>query len=272
MKDLCFWSIGVGKHAFMLQALVDSYRAVGMKEDFHVFCDKEINGAITHPIRQFTEFEEKTYFFKFTFLQSFMKQLDYRYFVFLDADNYFIRPLPDILHLMEKSPIHSFLESDCAKPSPRKFWHDHLISEYVEMMRQCGVTGEKVYNVNSGFFIVKREAIDIVCELAKDFWEHCCRKGYIFKEEPALAYATHMLCEDPEKHLLHLYPNIWCTDWTGEYAGRLPDGRDWIFMDYLHGEFYLVNPAIVHAFKSKEALIAAAMKSNPSKKINKKYE
>ncbi len=256
MKDLCFWAIGNGKHALMLQTLVNSFHAVGMQEDFHVFSDRKILGATTHPIKKLTEFERKTFFFKFTFLRSFMKELNYRYFVFLDADNYFVRKMPSILGLMQNSPIHASFESDCTLLSKRKIWHDCPLPKYVEMMRQCGVTSESVYNVNGGFFIVKKEAIELVCSLAEDFWKYCASQGYVFTEEPSLAYAMHMLCEDPKCHLLRSNSDIWCSDWTGHFAERLPDDKGWMFSDYMNEEKFYVNPAIVHAIKSKEALIA----------------
>ena len=254
MPTLCFWSIADKQYAFLLQTLVNSFRNVGMKEDFHVFCDKEIKGAETHLI---TNFEKNFFLFKFLFLQNLVKQLDYSYFVFLDADCYFVRKPPELLELMQGSPIHCFFESDCTAPSKRPKWHKCPLPEYVRLMRECGVTSEKVYNVNAGFFIVKREAIDMICGLAIDFWKHALLNGYIFTEEPPLAYVMHMLCVTAENHLLWDHPDVWCTDWLGNYAGRLPDGKPWAFADYMTEERFTVNPAIVHAIKSKEAMITA---------------
>jgi hypothetical protein len=48
------------------------------------------------------------------------------------------------------------------------------------------------------------------------------------------------------------------SDWTGHYRDVLPDGQPWSFVDYFTEERILVNPAIVHAMRSKTALIAAA--------------
>lgn len=254
MKELCFWSVADKQYAYLLQNLVNTFRDMGMKEDFHVFCDRPIQGAETHLIE---DFEKKYFLFKFLFLQNLVKKLDYQYFVFLDADNVFVRKPPSLLELMQGSPIHAFFESDCTAPSKRPNWHKCPLPEYVEMMRECGVASAKIYNVNAGFFIIKREAIDLACGLAIDFWKHALLKKYVFTEEPPLAYVMHMLCIDPEKHLLRNRRDVWCTDWLGEYAGRLPDGKPWAFADYMTGERYTVDPAIVHAIKSKEALIAA---------------
>lgn len=253
-KELCFWSIGDGKHAYMLQTLVNSFRAVGMQEDFHVFSDRMIDGATTHLVGSF---DKTCYWFKFSFLQQAVKNLDYDYSVFLDADNFFVRKPPQLLDLMQHSPIHAFLESDCTLPSQRKEWHRCPLPVYVDLMRECGITTEAVYNVNGGLFIVKRSAIDLVCDLATDFWRHSFMRGYVFTDEPPLAYAVQMLCEDPANHLLRDHTDVWCSDWLGCFEGRLPDGKEWIFKDYMKNDIYAVNPAIVHAIKSKEAMIEA---------------
>lgn len=237
----------------MLETLVNSYHAVGMEEDFHVFSDLEIPGAINHKIETF----DKSFFhFKYAFLKNYVQKWNYRYFVFLDADNYFVRKPPSFLYLMENSPVHIFLESDCTLPSKRPIWHRCPLPEYVRLMRECGVTGDPVYNMNAGYFVVKREAVDIFCSLGEDFWKHSLSNGYAFTEEAPMAYAMQMLCDDPQKHLLRNVTDIWCSDWQGHFSDRLPDGKEWLFVDYMNYDSYPVNPAIVHALKDKEVLIA----------------
>lgn len=249
---ICFWSIGDRKHAPIVQTLVDSFRTVGMKEDFHVYSDQEIRNACTHKTPRF---DRKHHLFKFAFLQEKVKELDYDLFIFLDSDSYFVRNPGSLQPLMAGDPMHAFFESDCTVPSDLcRIWQGCPLTEYVRLMRECGVASEKVYNVNAGFFMIKKEAIDIACTLALDFWEYATRQGHFFTEEAPLAYAAHMLCVKPEDHLLKDHFDVWCSDWEGIYAGKLPDGKDWIFRDYLSGEKYIVNPAIVHAIRSKQAM------------------
>lgn len=163
MPKVCYWSIADGDYTYMLKTLLNSYRAVGMEEDFHVFSDQDIRGAtVTHLVK---DFDKSFYNFKFAFLQSAMKQLDYDIFIFLDADNFFVRKPSSFLDLVQNSPLHCFLESDCTKPSERPVWHSCPLPEYVRLMRECGVTSEGIYTVNAGFFIVKRQAIDTVLSL-----------------------------------------------------------------------------------------------------------
>ena len=66
MKDICYWSIGDGKFAKVLQTLVRSFRSVGMKEDFIAFSDRDIEGAKTVRIQ---DFSKSCHLFKFEFLK-----------------------------------------------------------------------------------------------------------------------------------------------------------------------------------------------------------
>ena len=67
-----------------------------------------------------------------------------------------------------------------------------------------------------------------------------------------------MLCGNPYVHTLRATADLWASDWTGRFADVLPDGSPWMFVDYFTGKETEVNPAIVHAMRSKPALIAAA--------------
>jgi hypothetical protein len=72
----------------------------------------------------------------------------------------------------------------------------------------------------------------------------------------------HMLCGDPYRHTLRSSMDFWCSDWTGVFSDRLPDSRPWTFTDYFTEERITVNPAIVHAMRSKRALIAAGKEAS----------
>lgn len=254
MKDrYCFWSVVDGEYAPMMQAVVDSARRVGVFKDFHVWTDEPIRGAISHPVETF---DKKLYLFKLKFLRDEVSRLDYDYFVWLDADCYFVRDPGDLLRVMHGSPVHSSLESDaCAPDSVREDWWDCSLKNYVTLMRFMGVRSRAIYNVNAGFWVVHHDVIQRFYELAYDFWDLANRAGFEFTEEPPLAYATHMLCGNPYVHTLRQTADLWASDWTGCYKDRLPDGKPWEFVDYFSFQSYTVNPAIVHAMRSKEVLI-----------------
>ncbi|PJD97327.1 MAG: hypothetical protein CK425_04205 [Parachlamydia sp.] len=261
MEKVCYWSVGDGEYALILQNLIHSFRDVGMEEDFVAFSDRPMEGATQTII--VPPFDKNLFLFKFAFLQWFLKQ-DYTTLIFLDADNHFVRKPPSLLDLVSDTPLHTFFESDCTYPAIRKEWWGCPLEKYVEMMRTCGVVHEKIYNVNGGFFIIRKEAIPLVCGLVQDFWTHGLSEGFLMSDEAPLAYATHILTTDPEKHLLSRHFDVWATDWTAQYQDILPDGREWIFKDYMRYNSYRVNPAIVHALKSKKALIAEGQKYMPA--------
>jgi hypothetical protein len=155
---------------------------------------------------------------------------------------------------MQHSPVHIALESDLCRPQNRRpdWWGCPNVT-FAELMRAKGVRSNSIFNVNGGFFIVHREVIETVFELAFDFWQFANSKGYAFDDEPLLAYAMQMLCGNPYRHTLRATANLWASDWTGNFTDVLPDGRPWTFVDYFTFETFEVNPAIVHAMRSKNA-------------------
>lgn len=253
VKEVCYWSVGDGDYAYMLQGLVSSFHAVGMQDDFHVFSDRDVIGAKRHPIGHF---DKRGCFFKFKFLQDQVKQWDYQHYIYIDADSLFVRKPKPLLGLLQGSPLHLFCEGDCTRADMKdKHWWGCPLEDYVKLMRDCGVVSDRVYHVNGGFFIIKREAVDLVCDLAYDFARYATRCGILLPDEPAWAYAMHMLCVDPDGHLLSKHTDVWCSDWEGVFAESLPNGQPWLFKDYMTLKPREVNPAIVHAIKSKKLLI-----------------
>jgi hypothetical protein len=252
MEDLCFWSIGDGPYAAMLQALVNSFHHVGMENDFHVLSDRPIIGAKTHLIQTF----DKTRFqYKMDFLMNQIRHLPYRYFVYMDADTYFTRRVFNLLDLVSDTPIHVFLETNLLAPYlKRNWWGQCSVAEYIRLMRDKGITHEKIYNVNGGFFILEKEAIPIVYSLMLDFWDEGLKNNYAFSDEPPLAYAMHKLTKETEKHLLVKHLQTWAVDWMGVFSNLVPFSTWWNFIDFFTLESTPACPAIIHAIQSKKAL------------------
>lgn len=253
----CFWSVADGAYASMMAACIHSARRAGVTTDFHVWTDRPVAGAICHPSGQY---EHRNYFFKFDFLLK-MITLPYDYFIFLDADNYFVRHPGNLLRCLRGAPVHVCLESDCTRPDNiRPDWWGCLLPDYVQLMRDCGVRSRSIFNTNAGFWIVHRDVVQRVVELATEFQNISAQRGYNFTEEAPLAYVGHMLMGNPYIHTLAETTDIWASDWTGVFAGRLPTDEPWHFIDYMNDSPILVNPAIVHCMRSKEALIEAGSK------------
>lgn len=255
MASFCYWTVADGDHAYLAQTMVKSARDCGVEEDFHIWSDKKIRNATTHKINK--PFDKSFYLFKFQFLLNEVINLDYDYFIFLDADNYFVRHPGNILNILNGDPIHVCLESECTyKNNKRYIWWGAPVNQFINMCRQYGITNEKIYNTNAGFWIVKRDTIRAFCDVAFDFLNFARKNNCNeYTEEPPLAYVGQILIKDPDQHTLKNTSNIWASDWTGIYKNKLPDGKEWQFEDYLSGEKILVNPAIVHAMRSKDEMI-----------------
>lgn len=257
MSKFCYWTVADGRHGKMMETCIESARRAGVKEDFHVWSDRDIAGAITHPCGTFNK---EHYLFKFRFMYNEVKKLDYDYFIFLDADNFFVRHPGEGTFdlLLRNNKMFCQMENDCtSKLVKRKDWWGIPIKFYPQTFKYKGVKSNRIWNTNAGFWIVRKEAIDEVYVMAMDFWFYAHHElGIKLTEEAPLAYVGHMLQSDLDQCTLYNTSKIWASDWTGNYAKKLPDGKDWMFEDYMTGEKIKVNPAIVHSMKGKEALIA----------------
>ena len=252
----CYWSVADGEFALMAETMIASARKAGVTAEFHIWSDREIAGAVVHPVRGF---KKEHYLFKLEFLRDHVATLPHDYFVWLDADCYFVRDPGNILRVLGGAPMHASLESDlCGPDHSRTSWRGCPLPIMAHLMRAGGVRGKSIFNVNGGFWIVHRDAIEKVCELAFRFWEIGREYGYLFTEEAPLAYAAQMLCRNPDAHQLRRWTDVWATDWQGVLGKRLPADRPWIFRDYFTLEELKVNPAIVHLVGCKDVLIAEA--------------
>jgi hypothetical protein len=250
----CYWSVADGAYASMIQNTIRSARAVGVFKDFHVWADRRIGGAISHRLGKP---DKSFYMFKFRFLREKVKSLNYDYFVWIDADSWFVRNPGDVLAVLHYAPVHASLESDArANSGSRQSWWGCSLKKYADLMRAKGVRNRSIFTVNAGFWIVHHDAIDTFCDLAAEFWISSHKQGCVkFREEPALAYAVQMLCGNPYVHTLRQTSWLWAPDRAGEFRKTLPRaGKSWIYRDPFSGERFPVRPAIVHATRSKAFL------------------
>jgi hypothetical protein len=266
-QDYCYCSIGFGgSYADMLRTLVGSARQAGVKEDFHVWSDKEINGAITHfedvsiDRDQCNNFDIKRKVLSLERLLS----LDYTYFIFLDADTYFVRQPQGIIDLLQGDPMHVFLQTDLHQYQNGNLryadWSGIPIPVYIDAMRRMGVKHKKIYNINGGFVLVRKDAIPELLKHVRAFWDYISNIGYshLTIDEPMLAYAMHMLCRDTEVHLWRNHCDVYGTYISNQPLPSLPDGKPWLREEYFTGTLKMVNPAIVHCYGHKDQLVMAS--------------
>lgn len=254
---ICYWSIAWGDYAYMVQALVSSFRQVGFKEDFVVFCDKKIKGATNFEIDKSIELDQLQ-FFKFEYLKNKMKHMDYDLFVFIDADHFFVRAptLSPLDLLKDNSPWHSFLESpiNTAK-TQRPDWWGIKNKDLTNYFRALGVISREIRNTNGGFWMCKKNFIEEACRLAKVSHIYLKEKGHSVPEEVSISYISNYISADNSYRFSEKYLEYWGSDWTEAFKDKLPDGNKWNLVSYMTNENLLVNPAIVHAMRSKSALI-----------------
>lgn len=253
-KTFCYWTVADGAHGLMAKTMVASARNCGIKEDFHIWTDlNTVDGAIVHDCGNF---DKTLYMFKFKFLKEYVSQLNYDYYIFLDADNYFVYHPGDLAHLMGDQKVFIQMENEITSPKvKRQDWWGCPVDQYKALYEGTGLKLDKIYNTNAGFWIVDRNYIDQFYNIAINFFTYSKNLGYKhFTEEVSLAFIGHCM-QDPENRTLDKTSWLWGSDWTGYWSKKLPIDKHWRFEDYMTGEERWINPCIVHCMRSKELLI-----------------
>jgi hypothetical protein len=256
-KTFCYWTVADGHHAKMAQTMVKSARDCGVQEDFHIWTDMEhINGANVHKCGTF---EKSLYMFKFHFLKEQVSSLNYDYYVFLDADNYFVNHPGDFIHMMDGHKIFAQMENEITSPNAkRKDWWGCPVEKYKPLYEETGLKLDKIYNTNAGFWIVDKNYIDEFYNIGLNFFFYAKKKGYYnFTEEVSLAFLGHCM-QNPEERTLEKTSWLWASDWTGYWRNKLPEYADWTFEDYMTGDKFPIKSNIVHCMRSKNILIKAS--------------
>lgn len=254
---ICYWSIAWGQYSYILQSLVKSYNDIGLNpENFHVFCDQNLKFCVNHGLDPKIELD-KLQFFKFFYLKNQVQKLDYDVFVFIDADHLFVRkPEIEIEQILsDGSDWHSFLESPVnSEKTQRQDWWGINNIDLVKYFIDLGINQTEIRNTNGGFWICKKHFINEAFDLAFKCHNYLKSKNHIVPEEVSIGYISH-LTNNPKQRYAEKYLNYWASDWTGNFLNQIPQNRHWEWVSYMTNEKFLVNPAIVHGMRSKNALI-----------------
>jgi hypothetical protein len=70
-----------------------------------------------------------------------------------------------------------------------------------------------------------------------------------------MAYITNYMSKNVNFHFHENYFNYWASDWTGNFKNIIPLHTTWSYESYMTGEKYNIKPTLVHAMRSKNALI-----------------
>lgn len=275
----CYWSVCDGAYGAMMEHCVRTAREAGVFKEFHVLCDRPLEGCECYDAYQF---DKTCGLFKLHYLKVGMSRLNFDYFVWIDADTVFARNPVNVLGASGKSPIHvpleasltAFLASGSSQREETQadfgfpicdfgFGRQHAgafatlhdsqtLRQLHELFRQEGIVNQ-VYVSGSAFWIVHHDAIEAVYELALGFWHKGKEAGLALDVSAALGYAMHILCADPEAHLLTAHPELWSGDNEGWFREQLPHGAPWLWRHPLRADAAEVHPAILHRPQSSRA-------------------
>jgi hypothetical protein len=253
MKTL-IWSVAWGEYRFMLQSLVSSIRESGLEHDILTFSDEPIFGTASCELDKGIDLDFKQYW-KFKYLLK-VCELDYDLFVFIDSDHYFVRKPPkDFCDIIGLDPWHSFLESPLNSPQTRRpDWWGLPNALMADLYRDFGVVQRTKYSTNGGFWMCKKPFARMAMETSERFRIFQKNRGLDLPEEVFVAVLSHMFSKNYEDRFHARHEDIWASEWTGVLSDRLPDGSPWEFQEYMTGTRRVVDPAIVHAMRSKSAL------------------
>lgn len=270
MKTL-IWSVAWGDYRYMMQSLMDSIRSVGITHDILTFSDEPLANVVSCETDKLINMDFKQYW-KFYYLNK-LKDMDYDLFVFIDSDHFFVRkPQKDFSEIIGSDPWHSFLESPINSPvTKREDWWGVPNNSMAALYRNFGVTQDTVYSTNGGFWMCRKNFASHASSVGLLFRDY--QKGYDLDlpEEVAIAVLSHMFSMDYTNRFHYKYMDTWASEWTGCLQDRLPDGTQWQFQEYMTHAKSFVNPAIVHAMRSKSALVAAGKETFEKTKMQRTF-
>jgi hypothetical protein len=255
MKTL-IWSVAWNEYRFMLQSLVSSIREAGLEHDILTFSDEPIHGTISCEIDKKIDLDFKQYW-KFEYLLK-VCELDYDLFVFIDSDHYFVRkPSKEFCDIIGSDPWHSFLESPLnSSQTKRPDWWGVPNGRMVKLYKDFGIIQKTAYSTNGGFWMCKKGFARHAAATAARFKNFQRINGMDLPEEVFVAILSHMFSTEYQDRFHSNYEDIWASEWTGALSDKIPDGSPWEFQEYMTNAKKVVNPAIVHAMRSKNALVS----------------
>ena len=238
----CYWSVCDGTTAHAMELCVESARKAGVFKEFHVFSDRHIPGCESYDAQ---DVDKEDGIFKLIYLQAGVSKLLFDYFIWIEPHTRFVRNPRNVLASLHHSPIHVPLLANLSALAANQQVNGNLTStDYVRVMRESGVQNP-VYHSLSAFWIIHRDAIDRVCELATHFRAASLREGHTMNVCATLGYAMQMLCGNPELHLVTKRPDLWACNDNSSFettSGLLP----WQMEYPISREVHEVNSSMVY--------------------------
>jgi hypothetical protein len=200
----CYWSVTDGRYGAMMEHCVRTARRSGVFKEFHVLTDRPLAGCECYDAYQLDKADG---LFKLHYLKVGMSKLNFDFFIWLDADPVFLRNPVDIVAPLSHAPMHVPLEVNLSAMTEDRDWHGRSCFRLRDLYRRAGIVNP-VYLSQSAFWIVHRDAIDEVYELATQFLNQAKKAGLAVNVNEALSYAMQILCADPEVHRLAAHTEL----------------------------------------------------------------
>jgi hypothetical protein len=197
-----------------MEKCVRSARQAGIFKQFHVLTDRQLGGCECYDAMQC---DKAHGLFKLHYLKAGMTRLLFDYFIWLDADSVFERNPIDILGSLGKSALHVPLEVNLSELTEDRTWRGVSLYALRDLFLREGIMNQP-YLSRSAFWIVHREAIEAVYDLALGFWHKAKEAALVVDVSAALGYAMQILCADSEAHLQLNRPDLWASDNPGDLS------------------------------------------------------
>jgi hypothetical protein len=242
MSSYCYWSIATGAHGQLMERCVQTARKAGVFKQFHVLTDRQLLDCECY---EAFALEKEYGLYKLHYLKAGVSRLPFDYLVWIDADSVFVKCPLDILRSVARSPIHVPLEVKCVDVPQQAVFRGVCCTTLQTLYSEAGIV-DTPYLCRSAFWIVRRDAIDVVFELAFQFVNLSRAKGILVHVDAALGYAMQILCADPEAHCLASHSELWASDDFGVFGDNQPTGAPWAWKNLCGDDTSEINPAIIH--------------------------
>jgi len=131
----------------------------------------------------------------------------------------------------------------------------------VKIYNNFGVNQNIIYNSNGGFWMCKKSFIDHAANTGLLFKDYQKPFNFDLPEEVAISIISHLFSINYSQRFHSKYLEYWASEWTGSLKNSMPNGNPWMFQEYMTHKRSELNPAIVHAMRSKQLQV------NKDKKI-----
>lgn len=238
----CYWSVATGAYGALMERCARTARQAGVFKQFHILTDRPLVGCECYDACQCDKADGM---FKLHYLRVGMSRLSFDYFIWVDADTVFTRNPAEVLEPLGRSPIHVPLEVNLSTLAVDSTWRGVSVFRLGDLLRDAGIPNQP-YLSQSAFWILHREAIDEVYNLAFQFWNRTREAGVAPHVDFALGFAAQVLCANPEAHLVTAHPHVWASDDLGLLRSRPPGTGAWEWRHPIHSRAMTVRPAVVH--------------------------